>query len=404
MTKHLIVALTAVSTLTFALAGGFARAERLTADDPRVLEFESGLIDRMERGLDDARRWSIHERLSSYGVPGTAIAIVRNGEIAWLEGYGTKLAGRDDPVDGDTVFSVGSVSKVINAALILRLVAEGRVDLDTDVNKYLESWRVPDSRYSAEQEVTLRRILSHTAGFNVHGFADYPPGAELPTTVEILEGRRPARNDAVRLMSTPGELMDYSGGGITVSQAVVEDVTGLSYAAAARRYVFGPLGMTRSTFVNPLPASHDNIARAHDERGRPTALPRGWEAMPEQAASGLWTSARDLARFLIAINDDGSGAFLPRELRDDMLTREPQSWHGLGPRLNGAGATRVFHHGGTNDSYRAWIEGHVESGDGLVVLTNGREGAWVRSEIRKSVEDAFDWPVKSDGGFEEPEF
>ena len=87
-----------------------------------------------------------------------------------------------------------------------------------------------------------------------------------------------------------------------------------------------------------------------------------------------------------------------------MLTREPQSWHGLGPRLNGAGTTRVFHHGGANDSYRAWIEGHVESGDGLVVLTNGREGAWVRSEIRKSVEDAFDWPVKSDGGFEEPEF
>ncbi len=403
MTKHLTVALTAVSTLTFVLACGFANAGPLTADDPRVLEFESGLIDRNERGLDDARRWSIHERLASYGVPGAAVAIVRNGEIAWLEGYGTKLAGRDDPVDGDTVFSVGSVSKVINAVLILRLVAEGRVDLDTNVNEYLESWRVPGSRYNAEQDVTLRRILSHTAGFNVHGFADYPPGAELPTTVEILDGRRPAMNDAVRLMSTPGELMDYSGGGITVSQAVVEDVTGLSYAAAARRYVFEPLGMTRSTFVNPLPASHGNIARAHDERGRPTALPRGWEAMPEQAASGLWTSARDLARFLIAINDEDSGAFLPRELRDDMLTREPQSWHGLGPRLNGAGTTRVFHHGGANDSYRAWIEGHVESGDGLVVLTNGSEGAWLRSEIRKSVEDAFDWPVKSDGGFEEPE-
>ena len=211
----------------------------------------------------------------------------------------------------------------------------------------------------------LRRMEEHghsvwgtfTAGFNVHGFADYRPGQSLPDTVQILEGSGPAKNDRVRLTFTPGDHMDYSGGGITVSQLVVEDVTGMPYEDAARKYVFEPLGMNRSTFVNPLPASHGNIANAHDGNGRPAAPPRGWEAMPEQAASGLWTSARDLATFVLALLDDSDDAFLPPDLREDMLTRVPQSWHGLGPRLNGEGETRVFHHGGANNSYRARIEG-----------------------------------------------
>ena len=276
--------------LTGAAFAAFAAptfAETLAADDPRILAFEAGLIDRMERGQDDSERWTIEERLDNYSVPGVAVAIFENGEIVWLKGYGTRLAGEDDPVDGDTVFSVGSVSKMANAALVLRLVADGKLDLDTDVNEYLESWKVEDSRYNRHEDVTLRRILGHTAGFNVHGFADYRPDEPLPDTVQILEGSGPAKNNRVRLTFTPGDHMDYSGGGITVSQLVVEDVTGMAYEDAARHYVFEPLGMTRSTFVNPLPASHGNIARAHNGNGRPTALPRGWEAMPEQAASGL---------------------------------------------------------------------------------------------------------------------
>ncbi len=390
-------------TVVLFLAAQLVAAEFLAADDPRIAAFETGLVDRMQRGQDDAPRHTILERLEHYGVPGVAVAIFDDGEIVWQRGYGTKLAGTVDAVDADTVFSVGSISKMVNAALVLRLVAEGRLDLDTDVNTYLTSWQVPASQYSRDEDVTLRRILAHTAGFNVHGFADYGPGEDLPSTVEVLEGSGPARNDAVRLGFTPGDHLDYSGGGITVSQLVVEDVTGLGYEAAARKYVFEPLAMTRSTFQNPLPASHGNIARAHDDQGRPTALPRGWEAMPEQAASGLWTSANDLARFVLALLDE-EGDFLPPALRADMLTREPNSWHGLGPRINGSAQTRVFHHGGANDSYRARMEGHPASGSGIVILTNSAEGHWVHSEIRKSAEDAFGWPVKSDGGFEEPEF
>ena len=383
-----------------------AFAENLSADDARIEQFENGVIARMERSDPNAAKHTIEERLAFHGVPGVSVAIIEGGEVVWSKGYGVKLTGTDDGVDSDTVYSVGSVSKVINAALILRLVTEGLVDLDEDVSTYLTSWKIPDGRYSNGRKVTLRAILSHTAGFNQHGFRDYQPGQALPTLVQTLNGERPAMNEAIRLIFPPGERMQYSGGGITVSQAIVEDVTGLSYEEAARKYVFEPLGMDRSTFVNPLPASHGNIARAHNSNGRPAALPRGWEAMPEMAASGLWTSANDLAKFVLALLGASPAAeeFLPATIREDMMTRVPQSWHGLGPRLNGDGATRVFHHGGANNSYRAWIEGHLNNGDGIVILTNSRDGHWVHAELRKSAEDAFDWPVKSDGGFEEPEF
>lgn len=388
------------------LIAGASNAELLSRDDPRIVDFENAVIARMERADDNAPRHSIEERLDIHGVPGAGVAIIENGGVVWATGYGVKLAGTDDAVDADTVFSVGSVSKVVNAALILRLVSEGLVDLDEDVNVYLKSWKVPESSARSGRKVTLRSILSHTAGFNVHGFRDYQPGQALPGTLQIITGEPPAMNEPIKIVLLPGERMQYSGGGVTVSQMLVEDMTGLTYPQAAKKYVFDPLGMDRSTFENPLPASHGNIARAHGEGGVPAALPRGWEAMPEMAASGLWTSAADLGKFVLALlgAESGSAEFLPAELREDMLTRVPQSWHGLGPRLNGNGETRVFHHGGANDSYRAWIEGHPGTQSGIIVLTNGRDGHWIHSELRKSAEDAFDWAVESDGGFEEPEF
>ena len=391
-------------TLIVMCIPSMAIAAPLNDNDSRIKAFENGLVDRSERGQKDAQRWSIEERLKAHGVPGASVAIIEDGKIIWSKGYGTKLKGTNNPVDSKTVFSVGSVSKMINAAIILRLVAEGKIDLDKDVNHYLKSWEVPTNQYTKRNKVTLRAILSHTAGFSQHGFADFQPGEKLPSAIETLTGSYPAKHSAVRLMFTPGTEMDYSGGGTTVSQVLVEDVTGLSYLQAATKYVFEPLAMSRSTFQNPLSPSHGNIARAHDSNGNPTALPRGWEAMPEIAASGLWTSADDLATFNIAllVSTKSNNGFLPPAIAKDMMTRVKNSWHGLGPRLNGKGETRVYSHGGANNSYRAWIEGQLDSGNGIVVLTNGTNGHRIHQELRKSAEDAFSWVVKSDGGFDRP--
>ncbi|MEO1135403.1 MAG: serine hydrolase domain-containing protein, partial [Pseudomonadota bacterium] len=173
-----------------------ALAQSLKADDPKIQTFENGLVDRMERNQANATRWSIEDRLALHGVPGAGVAILENGEVIWAKGYGVKRVGGNDAIDTKTVFSVGSVSKMINAALVLRLAAEGLVDLDTDVNQYLKSWKVPDNGYTQQNKVTLRAILSHTAGFSQHGFRDFQPGAELPNAIETLNrpmygGRRP---------------------------------------------------------------------------------------------------------------------------------------------------------------------------------------------------------------------
>jgi CubicO group peptidase (beta-lactamase class C family) len=375
------------------LAGGTASAQHV--DRPVVQKpqaaLEHGLRPVVLKAGEPLPRWSLQERMAHYHVPGVAIAILKDGEVVHAMGYGIREAGTHDAVDADTLFSVGSISKVATAATSLRLLSQGRIDLDRDVSTYLKSWRIPSAPDIGNPVVTMRMLMSHTAGLNVHGFQDYQPGESLPTLIQTLDGKSPAKNDAVRLQREPGWVSDYSGGGVMVEQQVIEDVTGLPLEAVARTLLFEPIGMPRSTFENPLPAARGNIAKAHDEEGRPTALPRGWETFPEQGASGLWTSANELGAFVGALikSYQGNGNFLPRAIATEMMTEVSPSPHGLGPRVEGAGTTRIFHHGGANDSYHSWIEGYLETGDGFVILTNGARGYDLHREIRNALSDAL---------------
>jgi CubicO group peptidase (beta-lactamase class C family) len=366
------------------------------ATNARMAAFESGLVAPPDQGAGT----TIQQRMDHYGVPGVSVAVIRDGKVSWAKGYGVQQAGGTDPIDTETVFSVGSVSKVGAAATTLRLVDMGRLELDRDVDEYLTSWHVPESAFTRDAKVTLRAILSHTAGLTVHGFGDYLPGRELPTTVEILNGDGPAMSPPVFVDIPIGSQFRYSGGGVTVEQLMIEDVTKMPFPEAARRFVFDPLGMDRSTYVNPLPESHGNIAKAHDATGAPTALPRGYEAMPETAASGLWTTPSDYAKLVIALiesHQGTSGAFLSPSLAQDMMTEVAPSSYGLGPNLHGSGETRRFHHGGANNSYRAWMEGHLETGNGVIVFTNGTLGGTLTYEIAVAVGKAEGWPVGAAG-------
>lgn len=335
--------------------------------------------------------WSLEARMRHHRVPGVAIALVRDGRVVASRGYGVRLAGAPAPVDGDTVFSVGSISKVVAAATTLRLVDAGRVSLDRDVAADLKRWQVPDApgRIGA---ITPRMLMSHTSGLGVHGFADYLPGEPVPTLAQVLQGVPPAKNAPVTRRFAPGERNDYSGGAVTVQQMLLEDLTGHPFARIAKAQVFEPLRMKRSTYASPLPPAHGNIAHAHDEEGAPAALPRGYETFAESAASGLWTSANDLGAFVGAIirSYQGRDGFLRRDTAVRMLTPVARSWFGLGPRLDGEGPSRTFHHGGANDSYRAWIEGYPETGDGFVILTNGANGNELAREIRNALTDMLD--------------
>lgn len=358
-------------------------------EDPleaRIRAFETGL---KADGSDI--RWTPKDRMAHYNVPGLSIAVIEDGKVAWAKGYGVRLVGTDDKVNEETMFSVGSVSKVGAAAITLRLVDGGRLDLDRDVNDYLTRWKVPENEFTQKEPVTLRRIMSHTAGLTVHGFPDFKLGDALPTVVDTLDGRPPVKeNGPVRVEWPVGSKYQYSGGGTTIEQLVIEEVAGLTFPNAARKYLFDPLGMTRSSYENPLPDSYMNKARAHDKEGAYD----GFEVMPEMAASGLWTTPRDYAKLVIAFiksHRGGKNNFLSQALAQDLMTEVAPSGKGLGPTLEGAGETRRFGHTGSNNSYKALMEGHLATGDGVVILTNGANGKALYKEVYRAVAAAEGW-------------
>lgn len=393
---RLTVFLSAGSVIGFALSAGCSAT---TQDDvaARIHAFETGFRPTSAVGDSLDTLWTIEERMAHHRVPGVSVAVLRNGKLAWAKAYGLKQAGTTDSVDTETVFSVGSVSKLGTAAAVLRLVDQGKLDLDRHVNEYLTRWRVPQNEFTVDSLVTLRRIMSHTAGFTVHGFGDFQPGEPLPDVVDVLEGRPPAKNAPVRIFLVPGTEFRYSGGGTTVTQLLIEEVTAVDFTAATRALVFNPLEMTRSTYENPLPAAHENIASAHGPDGEPRALPRGWEAMPETAASGLWTTPSDFAQVLIALitsYQDGEGSFISFALARDMMTRVEPGAYGLGPNLPEIDGFRIFRHGGSNNSYKAYVEGDLGSGNGVVIFTNAANGADLHEEVRLSIAYAEGWPIE----------
>ncbi len=338
-------------------------------------------------------RYRLAERMKYYGVPGVAVGIIKNGKLAYVKGFGILQEGGGEPVNGDTLFSAGSVSKIATAALILKMHADGEIDIDSDISQYLKSWNMPVFGGEMPDPITLRMILSHTAGLSLHGFRDVQPGEDMPSVYDTLNGV--GDEAGLEILFQPGTRYKYSGGGYTLAQLIVSDTQGVTFPDAAKQWLFSATGMVRSSFANPLPQDTGNIAKAHNHKGEPTALPRGYEAMPEMAASGLWTSANDLGELVAALiqsyrSEDG---FLPQNLATDMMTKVAPSEHGLAPRMEGIGQNRFFHHAGSNDSYRTWIEGHLGTGDGLVVLTNGARGNELFIEIRNAVADSLSWGI-----------
>jgi CubicO group peptidase (beta-lactamase class C family) len=384
---------TFVCTLAAILLAGTVAAQTPAPDGNSAWAgaLRSGLRPGLLKAGEPVPGWSLRERMAHYKVPGVAVAVLKGGEVVYAAGFGVREAGTRDAVDADTLFSVGSISKVVAAATTLRLVAQGRIDLDRDVDDYLKSWRIPAAPGIEHPKVTMRMLLSHTSGLGVHGFEDYLPGEPLPTLVQTLDGTPPAKNEPVRLQHQPGARSDYSGGGVMVEQKAIEDVSGMPLARLARAQVFEPVGMRRSTFENPVPAQLGNIAKAHDKDGKPTALPRGWQAFPEQAASGLWTSANELGAFVGALIKSyrGKGDLLPQSVAIQMMTEVAPGSRGLGPQLSGSGMARRFFHNGDNDSYHAAFEGFLETGDGFVILTNAKNSKGLRGEIRNALCDAL---------------
>ncbi|KQY94445.1 hypothetical protein ASD24_02470 [Paenibacillus sp. Root52] len=217
---------------------------------------------------------TLADRMTYYNTPGVSIAVINDFKLDWARGFGVREAGKPEPVTETTLFQAASVSKPIFAIAVMRLVQEGKLDLDRDVNEYLTSWKIP-SVSGWQPKVTLRQLLSHSAGVTIQGFPGYERTGELPKLVQILNGQHPANTSSVEVNVIPGLQFRYSGGGTTIAQQLVEDRLNQPFAEIMSELVFAPLGLTNSTYEQPLPSQrHETIATGHPWKGRP--LPGKW--------------------------------------------------------------------------------------------------------------------------------
>jgi CubicO group peptidase (beta-lactamase class C family) len=367
MNRRLVTAVFLLFPLASAMAGSApAGAARQAESD--------ALYERLE-----PLGWELTEK---HRVPGVAIACIRAGALAWTLGCGYADVASERLVTGDTLFNIGSISKTVAAWGALELVERGKVELDAPIERYLTRWKLPPSEFDA-RGVTLRRLLSHTAGLSLHGYPGFPPEASLPTLEESLSGATNGAGD-VRLVHAPGSKWQYSGGGYTLAQLLIEEVGGRSFAEFMRSEVLLPLGMEHSDY-----RWTEEVARLaatpYDEEGQPFGGPR----FTALAAAGLQTSANELARFACAsltrFRGDTPAPVLERatlELMQTPAAAAPE--YGLGYQVEQRGAHLVIGHGGANQGWMASLKLVPASGDGIVLLTNGSNGQYVLQALERA--------------------
>lgn len=380
------------AALAFLLAAPVPAARQT---DPNIARVESGLLPIAAERIGVSA--TITDRMHAYGVPGVSIAVIDKGRIVWAKGYGVADVATRRPVTPETSFQAASISKPISAVGALLLVQRGLASLDEDVNDSLERWSIPASDLAREHPVTMRMLLNHTAGL-AHGrpgdHHSLAGGDQLPTLLQALQGEPPARSGSVRVVSLPGKAFEYSAAGYEVLQQLITDVSGRPFEEFMQSEVLKPIGMTRSTFAQPLPASLLAVAATGHYAGG-QAVPERFRLGPELAVAGLWATPTDIARYVISVQKSHAGS-AERPLRPAVareMLRPRLGSRGLGPALSGDGRWVRFGHDGFNEGFESAFTAYVHEGRGAVVMANSGFAFMLIKEILDSISRAYAWPA-----------
>jgi CubicO group peptidase (beta-lactamase class C family) len=333
-------------------------------------------------GLHDARieriGETVRQTMRREGIPGCSVAVIDHGEVVWAQGFGWRDVARRLPVDTDTEFQAGSISKAVTGMGVLQLERSGKVCLDSDVNLYLKGWRL-DSRFT--NTITLRQLLCHRAGMVPHGFLGSREHAKVLSSLQVLKRRKPVLScltghylGTIKVLKPPGSGYNYSGGGYCVVQKAVEDITGEPFEAAMDKLVLQSAGMSRSTFQQP-PRDTNNIALGYAWMMNVLGGGR-WRVFPEKAPAGLWTTPQDLARFAVAVQKAAAGtavAGISPAIAHEYLKPQFDEWQGVGIRLGGTGEDRAFSHAGENPGYCAVLIADISKGRCFVIMNNANK-------------------------------
>jgi len=338
---------------------------------------------------------SLAELMKTLNVPGLSVAVIEHYKIAWAKGYGVIEPGSSTPVTPRTLFLAGSISKPVAATGAMALVQQRKLSLDEDVNQKLTSWKVPENEFTKSEKVTLRRLMSHTAGLTVHGFPGYDVDAPMPTLVQIFNGEKPANTAPIRVDIVPGTQERYSGGGITIEQQLMTDVTGKPFPALMRELVLDKIGMNDSSYEQPLPPSRAAMT-AGGAYLDGKAVHGRWHIYPEMAAAGLWTTPSDLAKFAIeiALSEQGkSNRVLSQVTVREMLT-PVKDQAGLGFFLDKENPGE-FGHGGSDEGFQALLMMNGDTGNGVAIMADSDNGNFLEDLILRRVAKEYAWNHKA---------
>lgn len=374
------------------IALGHAAPVDPTPDARHIANIEAALLQ--TRSLVGAASGgaTLADEMRRLHVPGLSVAVIHEGTIAWAKGYGITRAGSSTRVTPTTLFQAASISKPVTAVAAMRMVQDGVLELDRPANDFLVSWNFPEP-IPGGGAVTIRQLLSHTAGTTVSGFAGYQRDSQVPSLKQVLDGVPPAVNEPVRVVSAPGTEWHYSGGGYTAMQQLMMDVDQKPFAALMAARVLKPMHMDDSSFLQP--ASVEMLRRAampHDASGKPYA--GGPWTYPELAAAGLWSTPTDLAKCMIGLQNAAAGKaapFLTASMAKTMFT-VVLNGYALGFQMRAARTSISFGHGGHNHGYQSSMLAFLDDGEGVVVMTNGDRGDELADALIRAISTEYGWP------------
>ncbi|MFY0603122.1 MAG: beta-lactamase family protein [Flavobacteriaceae bacterium] len=358
--------------------------------EERVFRLENGLQPNVQihkDSIQEIQNYNIEDRMKELGVTGLSIAVINNGLIEWAKGYGIADSTENRKVTTETMFQAGSISKPVAATKALQLYENGALDLDANINDYLVNWKLPDNKFTTEEKVTTRRILDHSSGLTVWGFPGYERGKNIPTTAEILDGK--GNTDSVRVYKKPGESWRYSGGGYTIMQQMISDIEQKQFSDIMQEDILNPLGMTKSTYENPLPEKYHNIAATgHYSDG--SEVKGKWHVYPEMAAAGLWTTPSQLvmwAKEVMQVYQSQQDGLLKANTINEMLTVSTDSY-GLGIVVE----DHTFVHFGADKGFRAQIVGWKNHPVAYVIMVNSDNSRTIFREVLLSIVQEYNLP------------
>lgn len=347
---------------------------------------KSGDLEGFQNLLDT----SIPNYMDKHHIAGTAVGLIHDGKVVYLKGYGYASFEKDIPITENTVFQVASISKAMTAWGIMNLVEQGILELDQPVSSYLTRWELPPSKYDPNG-VTLRRVLSHSSGLaHVGGYAGFSSDELKQSLEESLTSASDANGEGVRIVSEPGTRYSYSGGGYTLLQLVIEEVTGLPFDEYMKNEILEPLGMHQSSFASD-PAMVENLSVVYDTGGN--AVP--CRSFTAKAAAGLYTTAHDLSLWAAAmipanVNSEGMEILTADTLQQmyrPQIEKNNLFPYGLGYMIQNIlfkDEIEVSHTGTNLPGWSSLVATVPTRGEGIVILTNSPGGNALRHEIHSS--------------------